>query len=153
MFLTNPFMSQWLSLANAAAGTMRGQWIGQMHRQQTAVVAEMTRQATRFWSGPWMAQIAFKSAPAALEAVERSVEQLRVVPALTSEATTDASAPAPAPLAAPTPTVATAPPVAQLRSRAERRSATPAKRKAATAANAKRATGKALSQRTARKAR
>ncbi|WP_198370275.1 hypothetical protein [Roseomonas rosulenta] len=148
MFLTNPFMTHWLSAANATAGTMRGYWMGEMHRQQTAMAAEMSRQAMRFWTTPWMAQLASKAAPAALSAVEGSIEQLRVALPPSSVPHVDA----PAPLAAATPRKSAAPPVAQLRSRAERRSTGP-KRKAQAPASAARTAGKARSQRTARKAR
>lgn len=147
MFLTNPFMSQWLSLANAAAGTMRGHWVGQMHRQQTAMAAEISKQAMRFWTVPLTAQLASKAMPAALEAAEHRVEQLRDVQAQISDQTADA----PAPLAASAPVKAAAPPAAQLRSRVERRSTGPAKRKAQTTAPVKRATGTTRSRKQARK--
>lgn len=147
-FLTNPFMSHWLSAANATAGTMRGYWMGEMHRQQTAMAAEMSKQAMRFWTTPWMAQLASKAAPAALSAVEGNVEQFRVALPTSSVPHADA----PTPLAAATPRKSAAPAVAQLRSRAERRSTGP-KRKAQAPASAARTAGKARSQRTARKAR
>lgn len=148
MFLANPFMSHWLSAANATAGTMRGYWMAEVHRQQAAMAAEMSKQAMRFWTGPWMAQLASKAVPAALNAVERSVEQLCVAPAPSAVPHADA----PAPLAAPTGRKSAAPPALQLRSRVERRSTGP-KRKAQTPASAARTAGKTRSQRTARKAR
>jgi hypothetical protein len=53
--MKNPFMSMWLSAAssaaNSAAGATRGFWTAEMHRQQTAMTNEMTKQAMRFWSG------------------------------------------------------------------------------------------------------
>ncbi|MCX7644079.1 MAG: hypothetical protein N2Z62_02135 [Rhodobacteraceae bacterium] len=148
MFLTNLFMSHWLSAANTTAGTIRGYWMAEMRRQQTAMAAEMSKQAMRFWTTPWMAQLASKAAPAALSAVEGSAEQRRVALAPSSVPHADA----PAPLAAPTPRKPATPPVAQLRSHAERRS-TGTKRKAQAPASAARTAGKARSQRTARKAR
>jgi hypothetical protein len=51
--MPNPWMSLWLSAANAWAGAVRGFWTAEMRRQQTATVNEMTRQAVRFWTGAW----------------------------------------------------------------------------------------------------
>jgi hypothetical protein len=39
----NPFMSMWLSGANAAAGSLRGQAIGQAKRQVTAASNKATK--------------------------------------------------------------------------------------------------------------
>ncbi len=50
----NPFMSMWLSGANSAVGSARGVWAAELHRQQIAMMTEMTRQVLRFWSGAWM---------------------------------------------------------------------------------------------------
>ena len=54
MMKKNPLMSMWLSGANSAAGSARGSWMAALHRQQTAMMSEMTRQTLRFWSGAWM---------------------------------------------------------------------------------------------------
>jgi hypothetical protein len=54
MMKKNPFMSMWLSGANSAAGSARGLWIAELHRQQIAMIGEMTQQMLRFWSGAWM---------------------------------------------------------------------------------------------------
>lgn len=52
--MTNPFLSLWLSQANAWSGAMRGFWTAEMHRQQTQMLNEMTQQMLRFWAGAWM---------------------------------------------------------------------------------------------------
>ena len=44
---TNPFLSLWLSAANTWAGAARGFWTAEMHRQQKAMLKEMTRPAAR----------------------------------------------------------------------------------------------------------
>lgn len=142
MFLTNPLMSHWLSAANATAGAVRGYWMGELQRQQTAMAAAMGKQAMRFWSGAWMAQMASHAAPAAIDAVEQGVERLRAVPG------PEASAPVAAP--APTPPKLVAPAVAQLRSTVARRSTAP-KRKAQATTAAARTAAKARTK--ARKAR
>ena len=54
MMKKNPFLSLWLSGVNSAAGSARGLWMAEVHRQQTAMISEMTRQMIRFWSGAWM---------------------------------------------------------------------------------------------------
>ncbi len=51
--MANPWMSLWLSAANAWAGAARGFWTAEMRRQQTAMLNEMTRQMVRFWTGAW----------------------------------------------------------------------------------------------------
>jgi hypothetical protein len=51
--MSNPWMSLWLSAANAWAGAARGFWTAEMRRQQTAMVNEMTRQMVGFWTGAW----------------------------------------------------------------------------------------------------
>jgi hypothetical protein len=51
--MPNPWISFWLSAANAWAGAVRGLWTAEMRRQQTAMINEMTRQAVRFWTGAW----------------------------------------------------------------------------------------------------
>jgi hypothetical protein len=52
--MRNPWMSMWLSGANAWAGAMRGFWAAEMHRQQTQMTSEMMNQMIRFWTGAWM---------------------------------------------------------------------------------------------------
>lgn len=49
--MKNPFMSFWLSAANQWASASRGLWMAEMHRQQTAMLDQMTRQWLAFWSG------------------------------------------------------------------------------------------------------
>jgi len=51
--MPNPWMSLWLSAANAWAGAARSFWTAGMRRQQTAMINEMTRQTVRFWTGAW----------------------------------------------------------------------------------------------------
>ena len=43
----NPWLSLWLSAANTWAGAARGFWTAEMHRQQTAMLNEMTRPKPR----------------------------------------------------------------------------------------------------------
>jgi hypothetical protein len=50
----NPFLSAWLSAANAAAGTARGHATAAAHREIAAAQAEATRQVVDFWSGRWL---------------------------------------------------------------------------------------------------
>ena len=50
--MKNPFMSMWLSQANAWSGAMRGFWSAEMHRQQTQMMQEMTKQMMQFWVAP-----------------------------------------------------------------------------------------------------
>lgn len=45
----NPFLSLWLSGANAVFGAARGQITHEMRRQTNATVAEGTRQVLAFW--------------------------------------------------------------------------------------------------------
>ena len=52
--MTNPFLSLWLSQANAWAGARRGFWSAELQRQQTQMMNEMTQQMLRFWTGAWM---------------------------------------------------------------------------------------------------
>ena len=49
----NPFMSMWLSGANAAASRVRGYAAAEAKRQQ----ATLTTQATRFWTSAWLAAV------------------------------------------------------------------------------------------------
>jgi len=51
--MKNPFLSMWLSGANAWAGAARGFWAAEFQRQQTAMLNEMTKQMVRFWTGAW----------------------------------------------------------------------------------------------------
>ncbi len=48
--MRNPWLSLWLSAANAWSGAARGFWTAEMHRQQTAMMNEMSRQTVRFWT-------------------------------------------------------------------------------------------------------
>ena len=47
----NPFMSMWLTAANRATGSARGQATGAARRQAAATQAEATRQILEFWVG------------------------------------------------------------------------------------------------------
>lgn len=51
--MTNPFMSMWLSAINSAMGQARGFWSAEMHRQQAAMMNDMTKQTIRFWTEVW----------------------------------------------------------------------------------------------------
>lgn len=53
MVAANPFMSQWLSLANTMAGTVRGFWAAEFSRMQAAGFQAFTREAMRFWGAAW----------------------------------------------------------------------------------------------------
>ena len=57
MFMKNPLMSLWMSAANSAAGSARGLWMAELHRQQRAMMQDFTKQAINFWSGTWGAQM------------------------------------------------------------------------------------------------
>ena len=46
----NPFLSMWLSGANAIAGSVRGHAISHAKRQMTAAVKKSTKQVTDFWT-------------------------------------------------------------------------------------------------------
>jgi hypothetical protein len=52
--MRNPFLSFWLSAANAWAGAARGFWTAEMQRQQTRMLSQMMEQAMVFWSGGWL---------------------------------------------------------------------------------------------------
>jgi hypothetical protein len=66
MFKKNPLMSLWMSAANSAAGSARGQWMAEMHRQQNAMMRAFTNQVVDFWSGVWtMRPVSRTQAPAA----------------------------------------------------------------------------------------
>jgi hypothetical protein len=47
----NPFMSAWLSAANRAMGSARGQVAAATKRQAAALQAETAKQIVDFWSG------------------------------------------------------------------------------------------------------
>ncbi|TFZ06142.1 hypothetical protein EZ313_05725 [Ramlibacter henchirensis] len=47
----NPFMSMWLTAANAAAGSARGHATSAARRQVAAAQAETARQILDFWTG------------------------------------------------------------------------------------------------------
>jgi hypothetical protein len=47
----NPFMSMWLTAANRAAGSARGQATSAARKQVAAAQAEAARQIVEFWSG------------------------------------------------------------------------------------------------------
>jgi hypothetical protein len=47
----NPFMSMWLTAANKAAGSARGQVTSAVNIQVAAAQAEATRQIVDFWAG------------------------------------------------------------------------------------------------------
>ena len=49
----NPFLSMWLSGANAVAGKARSAGKAEAGRQQTGMI----KQATRFWTGAWFAAL------------------------------------------------------------------------------------------------
>ncbi|MFZ1428985.1 MAG: hypothetical protein WAS21_19695 [Geminicoccaceae bacterium] len=49
----NPFLSMWLSGANALAGKARSAGKAETGRQQTGMI----KQATRFWTGAWFAAL------------------------------------------------------------------------------------------------
>jgi hypothetical protein len=51
--MKNPWMSLWLSGANAWMGAARGLWTAEMHRQQTAMMNEAAKQMARMMTGPW----------------------------------------------------------------------------------------------------
>lgn len=46
----NPFLSAWLSAANAAAGSARGVAAGAAKRQSQAAAAQASQQVMDFWS-------------------------------------------------------------------------------------------------------
>ncbi len=49
----NPFMSMWLSGANAAIGSARGRATTESKRQANAIVTEGTKQMIDLWAGAW----------------------------------------------------------------------------------------------------
>ena len=46
----NPFMSMWLSGANAAAGSLRGHAVGQAKRQAATVMSKATKDVLDAWT-------------------------------------------------------------------------------------------------------
>ncbi len=52
--MKNPFLSLWLSQANAWSGAMRGMWAGELRKQQAQMTNQIIEQSVRFWSGAWM---------------------------------------------------------------------------------------------------
>jgi hypothetical protein len=55
----NPLLSLWLSGANALAGRARGAGAAEAKRRRTG----LAKQATRLWSGAWLADTKPKSKP------------------------------------------------------------------------------------------
>ena len=47
----NPFLSLWLSAANAWAGAARGLWLTAAQRQQAEAMESFLRETTRAWMG------------------------------------------------------------------------------------------------------
>jgi hypothetical protein len=47
----NPFLSMWLSGANALAGTARGRAMAEARRQATSMMTQGTRQMKEIWAG------------------------------------------------------------------------------------------------------
>ena len=45
----NPFLSMWLSGANAVFGATRSQMTAALHRQMNTAIAECTKQILAFW--------------------------------------------------------------------------------------------------------
>jgi hypothetical protein len=52
----NPFMSIWLSGANAVVGSARGRMIAEAKRQTPLLWGEGTRQMIKFWTDPPIAK-------------------------------------------------------------------------------------------------
>lgn len=53
----NPFMSMWLSGANAAMGSARGIAAAETKRQANALMAEGTKQVVDFWTSALTAPV------------------------------------------------------------------------------------------------
>jgi hypothetical protein len=51
----NPFLSMWLSGANAIAGSARSRAIAESRRQTSAMMTKGTKQMTDFWTGALLA--------------------------------------------------------------------------------------------------
>lgn len=58
----NPYMSMWLSGANAVAGSMRGKATAQAKRQTSAAITDATRYIFSLWAGTLAASPAAKPA-------------------------------------------------------------------------------------------
>jgi len=56
----NPFMSMWLSGANAVAGSLRGQAVAQGKRNATVAASKVARDVIDVWSGASLAPAAKK---------------------------------------------------------------------------------------------
>jgi hypothetical protein len=54
----NPFMSMWLSGANAAAGSLRGRAMGQAKRQSAAMMTKATQDVIDAWTAGFTAPTA-----------------------------------------------------------------------------------------------
>ena len=50
----NPFMSMWLSGANAVAGSVRGRATSEAKRQAATAMTKGVKQMVNFWSAAWM---------------------------------------------------------------------------------------------------
>jgi hypothetical protein len=61
IFHANPFLGQWLS----ASQSMTQAWLGSAAQQQIAMLADMNRQALRFWTLGWLPAGALRTAEAA----------------------------------------------------------------------------------------
>ncbi len=60
--MKNPWMSLWLSAANAQASSARGLFVANLARAQKTAIEDMTRQTLAFWT-TGAAPAAAKSAP------------------------------------------------------------------------------------------
>jgi hypothetical protein len=151
-FQANPFLSQWLSAANSAAGMWRGAWAAEIARQQTelarqqvAMVTEFNRQAMSFWMGA-MAPRPPATVPSAptLKLVEKlAPEPALPVPAVLAaavEAPTEAEAVVTAPLPIPAEPAAPEVKLPKARKPAQQLRASPPARKAAPRRGSKRPT-------------
>lgn len=59
----NPFMSLWLSAANRAAGSIRGQATAEANRQVKAAAQQMQTDAIKAWAAPATPAAARKKRP------------------------------------------------------------------------------------------
>ncbi|GGC69195.1 hypothetical protein GCM10011504_53890 [Siccirubricoccus deserti] len=82
----NPFMSAWLSAANSYASTGRSIWMAEMHRQQTAMMTDFSKQMARFWTGAWTAQPAPRPASPELGTANLGATIAEIAPASRPEA-------------------------------------------------------------------
>ena len=53
--MKNPYMSFWLSCANAYAGAVRGFWTGELQRQQSAMMNAAVHNWMSLWTPPTVA--------------------------------------------------------------------------------------------------